>query len=75
MDKLIIESLIGDPDIGICNGQWDRNFLTHFNLALLGLDGSKDGPVHIALPGAFGHLVVISHFLHLESLLFLFMDF
>ena len=38
MDKLI-ESLIGDPD----NGQWDRNFLTHFNLALLGLDDNADG--------------------------------
>ena len=38
MDKLI-ESLIGDPD----NGQWDRNFLTHFNLALLGLDDNAEG--------------------------------
>ena len=38
MDKLI-ESLIGDPD----NGQWNRNFLTHFNLALLGLDDNAVG--------------------------------
>ena len=38
MDKLI-ESLIGDPD----NGQWNRNFLTHFNLALLGLDDNAMG--------------------------------
>ena len=38
MDKLI-ESLIGDPD----NGQWNRNFLTHFNLALLGLDDNAGG--------------------------------
>ena len=38
MDKLI-ESLIGDP----ANGQWNRNFLTHFNLALLGLDDNAVG--------------------------------
>ena len=39
MDKLI-ESLIGDPG----DGQWSRNFLTHLNLALLGLDDNAVEP-------------------------------
>ena len=49
MDKLI-ESLIGDPG----NGQWSRNFLTHLNLALLGLDdnavGSRPGINNAVVP-------------------------
>ena len=39
MDKLI-KALIGNPSL-FQNRNWDRNLLSHFNMALLGLDDAK----------------------------------